>query len=84
MDVCIHRWIDRAIFTAPYPTPPRATHPSRAARGPSFSFPMPLSLPSRLHGGAGDGGERYREIAVGPRCSLAMGLFAVSRLYLYL
>lgn len=56
MDVCIHRWIDRAIFTAPYPTPPRATHPSRrTARGPSFSFPMPLSLPSRLHGGAGEG-----------------------------
>lgn len=55
MDVCIHRWIDRAIFTAPYPTPPRATRPSRAARGPSFSFPMPLSLPSRLHGGAGEG-----------------------------
>lgn len=57
MDVCIHRWIDRAIFTAPYPTPPRATHPSRAARGPSFSFPMPLSLPSRLHGGRGRGRE---------------------------
>lgn len=57
MDVCIHRWIDRAIFTAPYPTPPRATRPSRAARGPSFSFLMPLSLPSRLHGGRGRGRE---------------------------
>lgn len=68
MDVCIHRWIDRAIFTAPYPTPPRATHPSRAARGPSFSFPMPLSLPSRLHerGGGGGGGREVPGDRRGP------------------
>lgn len=55
MDVCIHRWIDRAIFTAPYPTPPRATHPSRAARGPSFSFPHATLVAIEITRGAGEG-----------------------------
>lgn len=59
MDVCIHRWIDRAIFTAPYPTPPRATHPSRAARGPSFSFPHATLVAIEITRGAG---ERGREV----------------------
>jgi len=83
MDVCIHRWIDQTIFTAPYPTPPHATPPSpRAAYGPSFSFSMPL-VAIEITGGEGRGAGIPR-CAVGPRCSLAMGLFVVSRLHLYL
>lgn len=81
MDVCIHRWIDRTIFAAPYPTLPRAT--PRCTPGPSFSVHR-ASRRHRDYTGGGEGGQGYREIAEGPRCSLAMGLLAGSLVCIFI
>lgn len=85
MDVCTHRWIDRTIFTAPYPTPPPAT--PRGARTFLLRSSYPLAI--EITRGRARGIRVPRdETAEGPRCSLslslAMGSLAVSRLYLYL